>query len=90
MNFTMQSMEDSAVYDMRAAPRRRKESTDEQPLFLRKAFAMISSCPPEIGGWSPVGETFLIKDPTRFAEEIIPTIYKHNKFSSFVRQLNFC
>lgn len=78
-------------YDMRAAPRRRIKGDDagEQPLFLRKAFSMITSCPEDIGGWSEKGDTVVIKDAKRFAEEIIPTCYKHNNFSSFVRQLNF-
>lgn len=36
---------------MRAPPRRRVkgEEHDDQPVFLRKAFTMISTCPPEIG-----------------------------------------
>jgi len=39
-------------YDTRATPRRRAktESSDEQPIFLRKAFSMISACPNVIGG----------------------------------------
>ena len=44
------------IFEMRAPPRRRttnkeKESqdSDNQPLFLRKAFVMITNCPPDIG-----------------------------------------
>lgn len=78
-------------YVMRAPPRRRTkgDEPEDQPLFLRKAFAMISSCPPEIGGWSEKGDTVIIRDVKQFAEKVIPTAYKHNNFSSFVRQLNF-
>jgi hypothetical protein len=38
-------------YVMRAPPRRRTkgDEPDDQPVFLRKAFTMISTCPPEIG-----------------------------------------
>jgi hypothetical protein len=101
-------------YVMRAPPRRRTkgEEPEDQPLFLRKAFSMITSCPPEIGtrslvhcvsesialnnpfvhtgGWSEKGDTVIIRDVKQFAEKVIPTAYKHNNFSSFVRQLNFC
>ena len=35
------------------------------------------------------GLTFIVKNPTLFETTIIPNFYKHNKFTSFVRQLNF-
>lgn len=77
--------------EIRVAPRKRKEMIDDsQPLFLRKAYNMISTCPPDIACWSEDGKSFIVKDPERMASDIIPTVYKHNKFSSFVRQLNLC
>ena len=50
---------------------------------------MIDSCDPEIAAWSDNGETFVVKQPDVFEKSIIPQFFKHSKFSSFVRQLNF-
>mmetsp|Transcript_8701 Transcript_8701/g.13885 ORF Transcript_8701/g.13885 Transcript_8701/m.13885 type:complete len:465 (-) Transcript_8701:361-1755(-) len=59
------------------------------PIFLKKTYKMIESCPPDIASWTPDGDMFVVKDPDRFAAEIIPQYFDHNKFSSFARQLNF-
>jgi len=50
---------------------------------------MISNCDPNIAGWSVDGNRLIVKDPDKFQTSIIPQYFKHNKLSSFVRQLHF-
>jgi len=61
----------------------------EVPIFLRKTYHMIDTCDSKIASWSDDGETFVVKQPKIFESTIIPQFFKHSKFSSFVRQLNF-
>ena len=42
----------------------------------------------EIICWIEEGDGFQIFDMDRFCEELLPTYFRHNKFSSFMRQLN--
>mmetsp|Transcript_30093 Transcript_30093/g.39620 ORF Transcript_30093/g.39620 Transcript_30093/m.39620 type:complete len:465 (+) Transcript_30093:54-1448(+) len=72
----------------RSLPRRRKEANDE-PIFIRKTYEMISACDINVACWTDDGKSFFVKNPDRMATDIIPQYFKHNKFSSFVRQLNF-
>jgi len=72
----------------RSLPRRRKGAKDE-PMFIRNTFEMISHCDRNYAGWTVDGKSFWVKDPEDLAEFVIPKYFKHNKFSSFVRQLNF-
>jgi HSF-type DNA-binding len=44
---------------------------------------------PAIVSWVDGGHAFVIKDVDAFSNTIIPDYFKHRKFSSFVRQLNF-
>eukprot|EP00934_Nitzschia_sp_Nitz4_P006490 Nitzschia sp. Nitz4//scaffold11_size288233//29215//30795//NITZ4_000733-RA/size288233-processed-gene-0.138-mRNA-1//1//CDS//3329533951//6480//frame0 len=66
-----------------------KDGSESAPIFLRKTYHMIDTCNPEIATWSDEGLTFVVKDPEIFASQIIGQFFKHNNFSSFVRQLNF-
>ena len=67
--------------------KRRKVST-VQPLFMSKAYEMMNNCPFELGGWGPRGDSIIIRNAVEFAAKVIPTFFRHNNFSSFVRQLN--
>lgn len=59
------------------------------PLFLEKTYKMVQYSPSTIASWSKEGHSFFIKQPEVFARDILPRYFKHNNFSSFVRQLNF-
>lgn len=65
---------------MRAQPRRRKEVKDE-PIFLRKTYEMINTCEDEHAAWTAAGDTFVIKDPDTFANEVIPRFFKRECLS---------
>ena len=51
MNVIKKDAKSERGYDMRAQPRRRAKEENEQPLFLKKAFNMIDSCPDHLGGF---------------------------------------
>ncbi|GLT64375.1 hypothetical protein SLA2020_368740 [Shorea laevis] len=59
------------------------------PPFLSKTFDLVDerSLDPIIS-WGLTGESFVVWDPVEFARLILPRNFKHNNFSSFVRQLN--
>mmetsp|Transcript_447 Transcript_447/g.667 ORF Transcript_447/g.667 Transcript_447/m.667 type:complete len:448 (+) Transcript_447:159-1502(+) len=68
---------------------RAPKQTQECPIFLRKTYHMVDTCKAEIACWSEDGETFVVKNTDVFEKTVIPQFFKHSKFSSFVRQLNF-
>jgi osomolarity two-component system response regulator SKN7 len=38
--------------------------------------------------WGPAGDCFVVKDMNEFTKSILPRMFKHSNFASFVRQLN--
>lgn len=72
-----------------AAPRVVGATITGAPVFLQKTYDMIESAPNDIACWSENGTTFIVKQPREFAKIMLPRYFKHNNFSSFVRQLNF-
>ncbi|KAL9243042.1 hypothetical protein vseg_016981 [Gypsophila vaccaria] len=59
------------------------------PPFLTKTYDMVDdSTTNHIVSWSREGHSFVVWDPHAFATHLLPRHFKHNNFSSFVRQLN--
>ena len=59
------------------------------PPFLKKCYDMVEDRNTDsIIRWSDGGDSFVISDITQFSVTLLPTYFKHNNFSSFIRQLN--
>jgi len=59
------------------------------PPFLTKLFDLVSdTATDDLVSWTPEGTTFTVHKPNEFARDVLPQYFKHNNFSSFVRQLN--
>ena len=48
------------------------------PIFLKKLAQMIQTCDESICSWTEDGEMFVVKNPDRFAEVVIPQYFDHN------------
>lgn len=59
------------------------------PPFLIKTFNLVDDPSTDhIISWNHDGSTFVVWRPPEFARDLLPQFFKHNNFSSFVRQLN--
>ncbi|KAK4266610.1 hypothetical protein QN277_027502 [Acacia crassicarpa] len=57
--------------------------------FLIKTYEMVDdSTTDDIVSWSPTNNSFVVWNHPEFARLLLPTYFKHNNFSSFIRQLN--
>ncbi|CAJ1971248.1 unnamed protein product [Sphenostylis stenocarpa] len=82
MAFTLDRCEDSMVFTM--------ESQKSVPApFLTKTFQLVDDPRTDhIVSWGDDETTFVVRRPPEFARDLLPNYFKHNNFSSFVRQLN--
>ncbi|KAL2494826.1 Heat stress transcription factor A-4a [Forsythia ovata] len=59
------------------------------PPFLAKTYEMVDDPSSDsVVSWSRSNKSFIVWNPPEFARDLLPRFFKHNNFSSFIRQLN--
>jgi len=64
-------------------------ASSSAPIFVRKLWDLVEN--PTVDyliSWSKGGTAFCVHHPAEFAKDVLPHYFKHNNFTSFVRQLN--
>ncbi|TFK18869.1 hypothetical protein FA15DRAFT_234557 [Coprinopsis marcescibilis] len=57
--------------------------------FVKKLYKMLEDPAfQNVVSWGPQGDCFVVKDMNEFTKSILPRMFKHSNFASFVRQLN--
>lgn len=77
------------AYIPSAATEAKAENRNAPPPFLTKTYDLVDEAvsDPTIS-WGAEGQSFIVWKPAEFARDLLPMHFKHNNFSSFVRQLN--
>ncbi|KAF5572694.1 heat shock factor [Fusarium pseudoanthophilum] len=78
-------LEEMAQKAKREAQAKRKQI----PPFVQKLSSFLEERKNEdLIRWSEKGDSFIVLDEDEFAKTLIPELFKHNNYASFVRQLN--
>ncbi|XP_060188556.1 heat stress transcription factor B-2a-like [Lycium barbarum] len=56
--------------------------------FLLKTYELLEEENNKVVSWNEEGTGFVVWSPDKFSELVLPRYFKHNNFSSFIRQLN--
>lgn len=57
--------------------------------FLTKTYQLVEDpITNDVISWNDAGTGFVVWNTADFARDLLPKYFKHNNFSSFVRQLN--
>lgn len=71
------------------------EQPTQQPLrpgvasFIRSLYDILNAEDPQILRWVHQGQAFAVFNQEALAETILPKYFRHNKYASFQRQLNY-
>ncbi|KAL9276630.1 hypothetical protein ACSQ67_025817 [Phaseolus vulgaris] len=82
MAFTVERFEENMVFSF--------ETQKSVPApFLTKTYQLVEDpLTDHIVSWGEDDTTFVVWRPPEFSRDLLPNYFKHNNFSSFVRQLN--
>ncbi|EEH38737.2 heat shock transcription factor [Paracoccidioides lutzii Pb01] len=82
---TEAELEQRALMAKKDAQAKRKQI----PPFVQKLSSFLDeSKNTDLIRWSDDGNSFIVLDEDEFAKTLIPELFKHNNYASFVRQLN--
>lgn len=74
----------STIHEHASAEHPRPSATE----FVKKLFKLLESKQTNVVSWTADGDCFEIKDMDIFTSSILPRLFQHRNFASFVRQLN--